>query len=68
MQININFGLDEETDLTDLAQWLIASKFRHGAYFNGVRVAMPTTATSAKLQKDYYSIHMSVFLQALLEN
>ena len=68
MQININSPRDMGTYAIDTVYDAIASRFRRGDIFDGIRVMQTAYRSSARLADDYYSVPVTVMVQADLEN
>lgn len=68
VQININYPLDSGTYDVDLAYSAIASKFKRGDIFDGVKVLQTASRTSALPHDDYYSVPVTIQCQAYLTN
>lgn len=72
LQININTprnsSLYSGTDASDDAYDFIASNFKRGDIFNGIRVMQTAYRSSARLLEDYYSVPVTIMFQADLDN
>ena len=72
LQININTPRNSSeyfgTDATDDAYDFIAGSFKRGDIFDGIRVTQTAYRSSARLLDDYYSVPVTVMVQADLEN
>ena len=70
MQININAPRPAKlgTDDVDLAYDTIAANFKRGDIFDGIRVLQTASRSSARVQKDYYSVPVTVMVQADMDN
>lgn len=68
LQININSPCDNGTYDIDEAYDFIASNFKRGDIFNGIRVLKTAYRSSARLQGDYYSEPVTILVQADLDN
>ena len=70
LQININSSRSGNigTDAFDEAYDYIASNFKRGDIFDGIRVLKTAYRSSARLLDDYYSVPVTVMVQADLEN
>lgn len=68
LQINMNRPKDFGTDDFDEAYDFIASNFKRGDIFDGIRVLKTAYRSSARLLDDYYSEPVTVMVQADLDN
>lgn len=72
VQININTPRNSSlyygTDASDKAYDFIASNFKRGDIFDGIRVNQTAYRSSARLLDDYYSVPVTIMVQADLEN
>lgn len=68
LQININSPRNFGTYDIDSVYDAIASQFKRGDIFDGIRVLQTAYRTSARLQDDYYSVPVTVMVQADLQN
>ena len=68
LQININSPRDFGTYGIDSVYDAIAARFKRGDIFDGVRVLQTAYRSSARLQDDYYSVPVTVMVQADLSN
>lgn len=68
LQININSPKDVGTSEIDDAYDFIVSKFKRGDIFDGIRVLQTAYRSSARMADDYYSVPVTVMVQADLDN
>ncbi len=68
LQININSPRNFGTYDIDTVYDAIASQFKRGDIFDGIRVLQTAYRSSARLQDDYYSVPVTVMVQADLDN
>lgn len=68
LQININSPKDFGTYETDAVYDAIAAQFKRGDIFDGIRVLQSAYRSSARLHDDFYSVPVTVIVQADLEN
>lgn len=68
LQININSPKDFGTYETDTVYDAIAAQFKRGDIFDGIRVLQSAYRSSARLHDDFYSVPVTVMVQADLEN
>lgn len=68
LQININSPKDRGTYDIDEAYDFIASRFKRGDIFDGIRVTQTAYRSSARLYEDFYSVPVTVTVQADLNN
>ncbi len=70
LQININGSRASITGTSayDEAYDYIAAHFKRGDIFDGIRVLQTAYRSSARIQDDYYSVPVTIMVQADLEN
>ena len=68
LQININSPKDRGTYDIDEAYDFICASFKRGDIFDGIRVLQTAYRSSARLDVDYYSVPVTVMVQADLDN
>lgn len=68
LQININCPLDRGTGATDAVYDAIASQFRRGDIFDGIRILQTAYRSSARMYDDFYSVPVTIVAQADLDN
>lgn len=68
LQVNICYPKDGGTYDIDAAYDAIAAAFRRGDIFDGVRVLNTAYRSSARLADDYYSVPVTIMVQADLDN
>ncbi len=68
LQININSPKDKGTYDIDEAFDFIAGRFKRGDIFDGIRVLQTAYRSSARLYEDFYSVPVTVMVQADLDN
>ena len=68
MQVNINSPKDKGTYDIDEVYDFIAGKFKRGDIFDGIRVLQTAYRSSARLLDDYYSVPVTIMVQADLDN
>lgn len=68
VQINVNYPKDSGTYEPNFAFDCIAGKFRRGDIFNGIRVQQSAYRSSALIHDDYYSMPVTIWCQADLDN
>ncbi len=68
LQININSPSGIGTYDIDEAYDYICASFKRGDIFDGIRVLQTADRSSARLQDDYYSVPVTVWVQADLDN
>lgn len=70
LQININGSRSaiSGTNAYDEAYDYIAAHFKRGDIFDGIRVLKTAYRSSARIQDDYYSVPVTVMVQADLPN
>ena len=70
LQININGSRSSITGTKayDEAYDYIAANFKRGDIFDGIRVLQTAYRSSARIQDDYYSVPVTVMVQADLDN
>lgn len=68
LQININSPKDNGTYAIDEAFDFIAGKFKRGDIFDGIRVLQTAYRSSARVYEDFYSVPVTVMVQADLDN
>ena len=68
LQVNINSPRDRGTYDIDAVYDAIAARFKRGDIFDGIRVLQTAYRSSARLLDDYYSVPVTVMVQADLDN
>lgn len=68
MQVNINSPRNFGTYDVDTVYDEIAKQFKRGDIFDGIRVLQTAYRSSARLLDDYYSVPVTVMVQADLDN
>lgn len=70
MQVNINVPRSaiSGTNGVDLAYDFIASHFKRGDIFDGIRVLQTPSRSSARIDDDTYSVPVTIIVQADLDN
>ena len=68
LQININSPRDKGTYDIDSVYDAIAAHFKRGDIFDGIRVLQTAYRSSARMLDDYYSVPVTVMVQADLDN
>lgn len=68
LQININSPRDVGTYDIDTVYDLISAQFKRGDIFDGIRVLQTAYRSSARLADDYFSVPVTVMVQADLDN
>ncbi len=68
LQININSPSNFGTDAIDDAYDFIASHFKRGDIFDGIRVQNTAYRSSARGYDDFYSVPVTVMVEADLDN
>jgi hypothetical protein len=68
LQININSPRDMGTYDIDVVYDFFADNFKRGDIFDGIRVLKTAYRSSARLQDDYYSVPVTIMVQADLDN
>ena len=68
LQIDINSPSDLGTGDIDDAYDFIAKHFKRGDIFDGIRVLQTAFRSSARVYDDYYSVPVTVMVQADLDN
>lgn len=68
LQINVNSPKDFGTYDTDVVYDAIAAQFKRGDIFDGIRVLQTAYRSSARMYDDFYSVPVTIMVQADLEN
>lgn len=68
LQVNINSPKDRGTYEIEEAYDFIAGNFKRGDIFNGIRVLQTASRSSARIQDDFYSVPVTIMVQADLDN